>query len=383
MKAMILAAGKGTRMRPITLTTPKPMIPLARKPVMETIIEHLRRYEVRDIVINTSYLPEVIQNYFTDGAPWDVNLTYSFEGHMSRGELVGEALGSAGGLKKIQEFSGFFDDTFVVLCGDAYIDFDVKALYDFHKSKNSIATILLRDVPKEETFKYGVVATSPDGKILQFQEKPTPEEAVSTTINTGIYMFEPEILDHIPVGREYDIGGELFPDLVAAGAPFYGLLQDFQWLDIGSLPDYFECQSLLLQGKVDGFDLPGTEVKPGVRLGINTRVDLDQCDIQGPVYIASGSEVQAGAKIIGPTMVGANCVVESGVTLERCVTDNFKRICRGAHLTDLVLHDRHAINKNGEHFDLKDLRCEWMVDDTRNSDELDEFQELVRRAANQ
>jgi len=191
MKAMVLAAGKGTRVQPLTYDVPKPMIPLVRKPVLESIIELLRSHGVDQLVINTSHLAPAIEAYFRDGAAWGVEIAYSFEGHIETGQIRAEALGSAGGMKRIQEFSGFFDDTFVVLCGDALIDLDISAAVGLHKANRALATIVMKDVPREEVHKYGVVQTAPDGRILQFQEKPAPEQAVSTTINTGIYIFEP------------------------------------------------------------------------------------------------------------------------------------------------------------------------------------------------
>jgi mannose-1-phosphate guanylyltransferase len=210
MKAMVLAAGKGTRVRPITNIVPKPMIPLLGKPIMQSIVEHLRDSGFDQIVVNTSHLAPLIEDFFGDGSNFGVEMAYSFEGTLSQGRLEGEAIGSAGGMKRIQEFSGFFDDTFVVLCGDALVDVDLQAAVRFHRDRGALATIIMRDVPKEEVFRYGVVATAPDGRVQQFQEKPSVETAVSTTINSGIYLFEPRIFDYIPAGRQFDIGGDFF-----------------------------------------------------------------------------------------------------------------------------------------------------------------------------
>ncbi len=201
MKAMILAAGKGTRVRPITHVLPKPMIPLVRKPVMEFLVEHLRAHGIKKIMVNTSHLAPVIEEYFRDGDRFGVQMAYSFEGDLIGGQIEGKAIGSAGGMKKIQDFSGFFDETFVVLCGDALVDVDFAEVLRFHRERKSIATLVLRDVPPEEVSKYGVVQTDDSGRILQFQEKPTREQAVSSTINTGIYIFEPEILRLHPFRR--------------------------------------------------------------------------------------------------------------------------------------------------------------------------------------
>ncbi|MEB3355278.1 MAG: nucleotidyltransferase family protein, partial [Synechococcales bacterium] len=192
MKAMILAAGKGTRVRPITYTIPKPMIPILQKPVMEFLLELLRQHGFDEIMVNVSHLANEIESYFRDGQRFGVQIAYSFEGRIEDGQLIGEALGSAGGMKRVQEFSPFFDDTFVVLCGDALIDLNLTEAVRWHREKGAIATIIMKSVPKDQVSSYGVVVTDDDGRIKTFQEKPAVEEALSTDINTGIYIFEPE-----------------------------------------------------------------------------------------------------------------------------------------------------------------------------------------------
>ncbi|MEM7283945.1 MAG: nucleotidyltransferase family protein, partial [Pseudomonadota bacterium] len=248
MKAMVLAAGKGTRVRPITYSVPKPMIPLVRKPVIQSIFEYLRSYSIRDVVINTSYLSDKIESYFGDGDRFGMRMAFSFEGKKTNGKVEGIAVGSAGGMKKIQDHSGFFDETFIVLCGDALIDLDITKAVEFHRERKSIATIILKEVPREETSKYGVVCTDKSGRIVRFQEKPEPDAALSTTVNTGIYIFEPDIFDYIPSHSEYDIGGDLFPKLADLNLPFYGISLPFQWVDIGSVTDYWRATGLALTG---------------------------------------------------------------------------------------------------------------------------------------
>ena len=257
MKAMVLAAGKGTRVRPITYTIPKPMIPILQKPVMEFLLELLRQHGFDEIMVNVSHLANEIESYFRDGQRFGVQIAYSFEGRIEDGQLIGEALGSAGGMKRIQEFSPFFDDTFIVLCGDALIDVDLTKAVQWHKEKGAIATIIMKSVPKQDVSSYGVVVTDEEGRIKTFQEKPSVEEALSTDINTGIYIFEPEILDYIPSGQKFDIGGDLFPMLVEKGAPFYGISMDFQWVDIGKVPDYWHAVREVLLGEVKNVAIPG------------------------------------------------------------------------------------------------------------------------------
>ena len=182
MKAMILAAGKGTRVRPITHTIPKPLIPILQKPVMEFLLELLREHGFDEIIVNVSHLAEQIENYFRDGQRFGVQIAYSFEGSIKDGVLVGEAIGSAAGIRKIQDFNPFFDDTFIVLCGDALIDLDLTAAIKWHREKGAIATIVTKCVPKDVVSSYGVVVTDAEGKILTFQEKPSTDEALSTCL---------------------------------------------------------------------------------------------------------------------------------------------------------------------------------------------------------
>ena len=288
MKAMILAAGKGTRVRPITHTIPKPMIPILQKPVMEFLVELLRQHGFDQIMVNVSHLADVIENYFRDGQKFGVQIAYSFEGRIDEdGKMIGEAVGSAGGMRRIQDFSPFFDDTFVVLCGDALIDLDLTAALKWHREKGALATIVMKSVPREEVSSYGVVVTDDSGRIKDFQEKPSVEEALSTDINTGIYIFEPEIFDYIPSGEEYDIGSQLFPALVAAGAPFYGISMDFEWVDIGKVPDYWRAIQSVLLGEVKNVSIPGIEVRPGVYAGLNVAVNWDRLILLG-LFILAG-----------------------------------------------------------------------------------------------
>ena len=230
MKAMILAAGKGTRVRPITHTTPKPMIPILQKPVMEFLLELLREHGFDQIMVNVSHLAEEIENYFRDGQRFGVEIAYSFEGRIEDGELIGDALGSAGGLKKIQDFQEFFDDTFVVICGDALIDLDLTEAVRRHKQKGALASLITKRVPKEQVSSYGVVVTDDAGRVLSFQEKPAVDEAASDTINTGIYIFEPEVFDFIPSDIPFRYRRRSVPE---AGGSRRGVLRPADGIRVG------------------------------------------------------------------------------------------------------------------------------------------------------
>jgi mannose-1-phosphate guanylyltransferase len=367
MKAMILAAGKGTRVRPITYTMPKPMMPILQKPVMEFLLELLRQHGFDQIMVNVSHLAEEIESYFRDGQRFGVQIAYSFEGRIVEGTLVGEALGSAGGIKKIQDFSPFFDDTFVVLCGDALIDLDLTAAVNWHKSKGSIATIVMKSVPREEVSSYGVVVTDEQGRVKAFQEKPKVEEALSTNINTGIYIFEPEVLDYIPSGVEYDIGSQLFPKLVELGAPFYAIAMDFEWVDIGKVPDYWRAIRGVLSGEIKNVQIPGQQVAPGIYTGLNVAVNWDKVDITGPVYIGGMTKIEDGAKIVGPTMIGPNCWICSGATVENSVIFEWSRLGPGARLVDKLVFGRYCVDKTGTTIDVQAAALDWLITDARQT----------------
>ncbi|MFZ4442628.1 MAG: sugar phosphate nucleotidyltransferase [Planktothrix agardhii] len=365
MKAMILAAGKGTRIRPITYTIPKPLIPILQKPVMEFLVELLRTHGFDQIMVNVSHLANEIENYFRDGQKFGVHIAYSFEGRIEDGNLIGEALGSAGGMKRIQDFNPFFDDTFVVLCGDALIDLDLATAVKWHKEKGAIATIVMKSVPKEQVSSYGVVVTDETGRIKAFQEKPSVNEALSTDINTGIYIFEPEIFKYIPSGCEYDIGSELFPHLVEIGAPFYGISMDFEWVDIGKVPDYWQAIRSVLLGYIKNVSIPGQQVRPGIYTGLNVAVNWDKVNIQGPVYIGGMTRIEDGATIIGPTMIGPNCWVCSDAYVDNSVIFEYSRLGPGVRLVDKLVFGRYCVDKLGASIDVQAAALDWLITDTR------------------
>jgi len=349
MKAMILAAGKGTRVRPLTYDLPKPMIPVLGKPVMAYLIEHLRKHGVTEIMVNVSHLHEKIEEYFGEGEQFGVQIGYSFEGYTKEdGEVVAVPIGSAGGMKKIQEFGGFFDDTTIVLCGDALIDLDLKAALLEHRRKGAVASVITREVPWDKVSSYGVVVTDQTGRITQFQEKPKQEEALSNFISTGIYIFEPEVIDLIPSGVEFDIGSQLFPLLAEKGMPFYAQGRPFNWLDIGSVSDYWEVLQNVLTGEVNHMDVPGIQIEPGLWTGLNTSIDWRGTTIKGPVYIGSGVKIEAGTTIVGPTWIGHGSHICEGAEVVRSVLFEYTRVLNDVTLHEMIVFKDYSIDRAGE-----------------------------------
>lgn len=366
IKAMILAAGEGLRIRPLTQDLPKPMIPILGKPVMEYLVEHLAKHGIEEIMVNVAYKHWRIENHFGNGSLWGVKIGYSYEGVYEYGEITPRAMGSAGGMRKIQDFGGFFDTTTVVICGDAIIDLDIAAAVEEHKRNKALASVVTLEVPHSEVSKYGVVETDGDGLIVSFQEKPSPEQARSNFASTGIYIFEPEVLDYIPSGVEYDIGSQLFPLLVEKGLPFYAQKHAFNWIDIGHVSDYWGVLQRVLNGEVKQMMMPGEQVRPGVWVGINTRIDWDNVNIKGPVYIDSGVCIEAGVEIIGPAWISWGSYICSNTRIVRSVLFEYTHIPAGMLFEETIVSPTYCvIHPSGETYYTGDDRCQLRWSDAR------------------
>jgi mannose-1-phosphate guanylyltransferase len=365
MKAMILAAGKGTRVRPLTYELPKPMIPLLGKPVMAYLIEHLAKHQVNEVMVNVSYLHEKIQQYFGDGHRFGIDIGYSFEGDISNGKIIPSPVGSAGGMRKIQDFGGFFDETTIVICGDAIIDLDITAAVAEHRRKGSLVSLVAKEVPLDKVSDYGIVLTDENGKIISFQEKPSPADARSNLASTGIYIFEPEAINLIPSGSTFDIGSDLFPLLVEKNLPFYAINHPFNWIDIGLVTDYWEVMQQLMRGEVPSMKMPGKEIRPGVWVGLNVRIDWENTNIQGPVYIGSGARVDKGAEIIGPTWISDGCHVQRGGKLVRSVLFEYTRVGQDFSFEEMIVCGEYCVDKQGRMLHVDDDTCDLIWSDAR------------------
>lgn len=332
MKAMILAAGVGSRLQPLTNNLAKSMMPIINKPVMEHTLNLLSNQGVTEVVINIHHLAEQIKDYFGDGSNFGINIKYSFEE---------ELMGTAGGIKKVADF---FDDTFIIISGDALTDIKIKDVYDYHKQKKALATICLKKVADVE--KYGVVITDREGKINSFQEKPAREEALSELVNTGIYIFEPEILDYIPANEVYDFGKQLFPKLVEINAPLYGYSLKDYWNDVGSFAEYFNSHIDALQGRVE-VRFPG-HLKNNSWIGENVQIDKS-IKINGTNVIGNNSVICKGVYLGGNVIIGEDCQINSGANLENVIIWDKVQIPEQIKLMNCILGAGHIIyiNDNG------------------------------------
>lgn len=347
-KGMILAAGQGTRVRPLTRDLPKPMVPILGKPLMEYQIEHLARHGVREIMVNVAWHHQKIEEYFGDGHRWGVQIGYSYEGVREHGDILPRPMGSAGGMRRIQDFSGFFDETTIVLCGDALIDLDITAALAEHREKGAMASVLALDVARADVQSYGIVATAADGRIQSFQEKPTPSEARSTLASTGIYIFEPAVLALVPPNVTYDIGSQLFARLVEQNLPFFAQSRPFNWIDIGRVTDYWSVLQRVLRGEIAGVSMPGREVRPGIWCGLSTSVAWDRVNIEGPVYIGSGVRIEPGCSIIGPSWIGHGSHIRTGAKVVRSILFEYTRIAADQRFIEMIVSPDYCVDRFGD-----------------------------------
>jgi mannose-1-phosphate guanylyltransferase len=321
-RAMIMAAGLGTRLYPLTRTTPKPMVPVVNRPVMEHMLALLVRHGVTEVAANLHYYPDDIRSYFGDGSGFGVRLHFNYEV---------ELLGTAGG---VGAFRGLLaDGTFLVMSGDGLTGVDLTAFLAAHRSSGGIASLAVKRVA--DTTQYGVVVADDAGRVTGFQEKPAPAEALSDVANTGIYAFEPAIFDYIPEGEFVDWAKDVFPALLEDDRPFHRWRLDGYWNDVGDLEQYRNGNVDALTGCVD-VRIPGAQVSQGVWAGAGTHIHPD-AQVTGPVLIGDGCRVEAGARLTGPLIVGDGCVVEHRAILEGVVAWPGVVAGRGARIAAGIL----------------------------------------------
>lgn len=317
MRAVLMAGGSGTRLRPLTCDLPKPMVPILNRPIAEHIVNLLKRNGINEVIATLHYLPDVMRNYFQDGQEFGVQMTYAVE--------EDQPLGTAGCVKNI---SDLLDDTFLVISGDSVTDFDLQAAIQFHREKGSKATLVLTRVPNP--IEFGVVITEEDGRISRFLEKPSTSEIFSDTVNTGTYILEPEVLDYLPENQESDFSKDLFPLLLDKGEPMYGYVADGYWCDVGHLEAYREAQYDALHRKVV-VDYAYEETSPGVWVGQNTQID-STATIEAPVLIGNNCRIGARVTLEPGTVIGDNVTVGNDADLKRPIVWNGAIVGDEVHL---------------------------------------------------
>jgi len=317
-----MAGGEGTRLRPMTANQPKPLLPVVNRPIMEHVLRLLRRHGFNETVVTVQFLAALIRNYFGDGEELGMSLQYATEE---------TPLGTAGSVKNAE--SELRDAPFLVMSGDALTDIDLSDLVAFHKKQGSLVTVALKRMPNP--LEFGIVITDDEGRIDRFLEKPTWGQVFSDTVNTGIYVMEPEVFDHVAAGEVVDFSGDVFPALLAKGAPLFGYVADGYWEDVGTHQSYIRAQADVLNREVD-VEIDGFEVSPGAWVAEGADVDPDAI-LKGPLFVGDYAKVEAGAELREYTVLGSNVVVKGGAFLHRAVVHDNVFIGPGVNLRGCVI----------------------------------------------
>ena len=317
-----MAGGEGTRLRPMTANQPKPLLPVANRPIMEHVLRLLKKHGFEETIVTVQFLAALVRNYFGDGEDVGMFLQYATE------EMP---LGTAGSVKNAED--ALKDSPFLVISGDALTDMDLTEMCRFHKENGALVTVGLTRVP--DPLEFGIVIADEDGRIQRFLEKPTWGQVFSDTVNTGVYIMEPEVLAEVSAKESVDWSHDVFPKLLARGAPIFGYISDKYWEDVGTLESYMKAQADVLSGKVE-VDIAGFEVSPGMWIAEGADVDPDAV-LKGPLVIGDYAKIEAGATIREYSVIGANVVVKEGAFIHRAVVHNNVFVGQGTTLRGCVV----------------------------------------------
>jgi mannose-1-phosphate guanylyltransferase/phosphomannomutase len=336
MKAVVMAGGEGSRLRPLTIRRPKPMVPIVGKPVMEHILNLLKRHGITEVVVTVQYLASNIEDYFGNGSQFGMRITYSRED---------VPLGTAGSVKNAEEQ---LTEPFLVISGDALTDYDLTEIIRYHNEKKSLATLLLAHV--YNPLEYGVIITNEDGHITQFLEKPSWGEVFSDTINTGIYVLDPQIFSYFEKNKPYDFSQELFPYMLKKGDPIYGYVAPKgYWCDVGNLSEYMRANADALQGHVD-IDIPAKNI--GGNIWCEDGVEIaDDAQLYGPIYLAHDCKVRPGAIVHGPSTIGHYAIVDERAQIDRSIVWNNSYIGERAELRGAIVASSTSIKSKAVMFE--------------------------------
>ena len=334
MKAVVLVGGKGTRLRPLTFRTPKPLIPLVNRASLEFTLDACVAAGVEEVILSTSYLPRHFEERFPGNTFRGTRLVYVHEEH---------PLDTAGAVKNAETH---LDDTFLVFNGDVLSGLSVADIVAYHRAKNAVATLYLKAVADPRAF--GLVPIGPDGRVLEFLEKPETDDEITTDlINAGCYVLEPSVLELVPPATPFSFERGLFPALLDAGDPVYGYPSTAYWLDIGTPGAYLQAHADLLAGALP-WTPPGVEIAP--RVWVEDRAEVDPtAKLEGPVVMADGVRVGPRAHLEGPVTIGADATIAEGARVVGSVIHARARIGPGCEVDgsivgeEAVLHDRVVV----------------------------------------
>jgi len=329
MKAVLMAGGEGSRLRPLTSGIPKPLVPVVGKPVMEHILRLLRKHGITDVVVTLQYLGSSIRDYFRDGSDFGMDITYVVED---------VPLGTAGSVKNAQQY---LDEPFIVISGDALTDIDLGLVMQYHEDKGAAATIVLTSVANP--LEFGVVITDGDGRISRFLEKPSWGEVFSDQVNTGIYVIEPHVLDLIPSAKVVDWSADVFPRMLSGGSALFGYVAPGYWCDIGNIQTYYQANWDALEGRVD-VEIAGERRDGNVFIGEDVEMGYG-VRISGPAYIGNECKLKADVFINGPVCVGNFSVVDANTKISNSIIWTYSYIGEASRLRQAIVC-RHATIKN-------------------------------------
>ena len=321
MRAVILAGGFGTRLRPLTSTRPKPLIPFANEPFLLHPLRQLAAAGITDVILSTMYLPEAFDELVPEARKLGVEVTLSSEE---------TPMGTSGAVKRL---ASQLPETFLVLNGDILVDLDLGELVRTHRDRGGVATLALVRVPDPSAF--GLVPMDADGRVRAFLEKPGPDEWVTDLINAGVYVLEPQVLEHVPAGQPSSFERHLFPSLLASGAAVYGYEVHGYWRDLGTPIAYLQAQADLLEGRLQ---LPINASEQGRGRWVSDGAVVEEGGVlRGPVLLGPGARVEAEGRVFGPSVLGPGAVVAGGARLERSVLLDLARVESGARVSDSIL----------------------------------------------
>ena len=321
MKAVVMAGGEGSRLRPLTIGRPKPMVPMVSKPVMGHILDLLKRQGITEVVVTLHFMPEAIQSYFGDGHTLGMEIHYALEE---------TPLGTAGSVKNAREY---LDEPFIIISGDAVTDINLQDVISFHQEKSAEATLTLYRVPNP--LEYGVIITDQDGRITQFLEKPSWGEVISDTVNTGIYVIDPSVLELIEEGVPTDWSKHVFPQLLESGRPLFGYVADGNWTDVGDIAEYMRATGDVLHHRVHTDEM-GKHIGGDVWTGENVEIAPD-AQLYGPIFLGKEVKIKGGVVIHGPTVVRDYTIVDNRAHVDRSIIWRNSYIGEGAEVRGAIV----------------------------------------------
>ncbi|GGX36556.1 sugar phosphate nucleotidyltransferase [Undibacterium squillarum] len=365
MKALILAAAGDLNVAPLDGYIAKAMLPVVNRPLLELVLDHVRSYCFRDIIISTSHLAPQVEDYFRDGHRFNVQIAYSFEGHQVNGATIASTEGTAGAVRKIHEHSGFVDETLLIMPGDELNLVDLNDFYSQHKSNGALLSLVVKRVSNEEARPECCVRLNRWGQLQACGAQAWCPTTKTQLVNTGIYLLEPQILNWIPASGFADINDDVLPALMEAGVRVTGSDAPFQSFQIHGLRDYHRLSMMCLLGFMP-FDLRfSKQINGHIRIGSHVRMQADRVTCTGQVFVGSGCAVADKAQLHGPLIIGSGSVIEQGAFLENSILLDHTLISEGLHVRNKIIGPGFCFDINGSLLDQRHSDIAWLFRDAR------------------